>query len=248
MLQRKVLELTASQNQLSKQVEKLAELRDEAVAKAQTAQKRIEVLVAMQDSEKQKYHERQDRLSVTNQAQNDKQPSKIETSEYTIASPEVSQPAAITSQAGECPVCNSFDTTRPWIKPGQTSMLSWQVSNADRIRIEPDIGRVSALGSRAVNPPRTTNYTLIAANGAGEKRQTCRVEVSKSLMISSDRIPAQVPLKTNSVSGDNKVLSEQQPSVSNPNTKLGKFLGYRVRRDESGKLIFIPVFENKQEE
>jgi hypothetical protein len=36
--------------------------------------------------------------------------------------------------------------------------------------------------------------------------------------------------------------------MSNPDTTLGKFLGYRARKDDSGKFVFIPVFENRQEE
>jgi len=356
-LQQQLTELTASQNQLSKQVEKLTESRDEAVAKAQTAQKRIEVLVAMLDSETQEFHERQDELTVTNQAQEDTQPPMIEISEYPAVLTEVSRPPVIPSRVGERPTCHSFDTTRPHIMPGQTSTLSWQVSNADRIRIEPGIGPVSALGSvavkpstataytmiatnkagesritrrievgdsptiqkqnseqpavltevieppvissqagerptchsfnttrprimpgqsstlswqvsnaqririepgigpvsalgsRAVNPSTTTTYTLIAANKAGQSRLSCRIEISERITIfSTDSIHPRILLEEYKASDDSKVLPEQKPQVSDPNSTLGKFLGYRARKDESGKFIFIPVFENKQEE
>jgi peptidoglycan hydrolase CwlO-like protein len=246
-LQRQYAELVTSHNQLRKQVEKLVELRDEAVAQAQTAQKRIEVLVAALDSERQKYREQQDRLTVTNQAQGYKQPVRIATREYPPAAT-VKRPVVAPSQVDGRPICQSFSTTRPWIMPGQTSTLSWQVSNADRISIEPDIGLVSALGSRAVDPSKTTTYTLIAANRNGESIEKCKVEVSRSLIISSDRIPPRILLKADQTTSENKVLSEQQSLESEQGKTLGKFLGYRARKDESGKFIFIPVFESQKEE
>jgi len=162
---------------------------------------------------------------------------------------EVIEPPVISSEAGESPTCHSFNTTRPRIMPGQSSTLSWQVSNAQRIRIEPGIGPVSALGSRAVNPSTTTTYTLIAANKAGQSRLSCRIEISERITIfSTDSIHPRILLEEYKASDDSKVLPEQKPQVSDPNSTLGKFIGYRARQDETGKFIFIPVFENKQEE
>jgi len=43
-------------------------------------------------------------------------------------------------------------------------------------------------------------------------------------------------------------LPGQKTQVSDPNATLGKFIGYSARKDESGKFIFIPVYENKKEE
>jgi peptidoglycan hydrolase CwlO-like protein len=356
MLQRRYNELNTSHNQLSKQVQILTESRDEAVAQAQTAQKRIEILVSILDSEKREFLEQQGRLTVTSQAQENTQPPVIEISEYPVAPAELNRPAVIPSQVGGRPVCHSFNTTRPrimpgqtsilswqvsnadqiriepdvgqvhalgsvavkpstattytliaenkageskmtcrievgdsptiqkqgaerpaaltgvvepiavdnqldgrptchsfsttrpWIMPGQTSILSWQVSNAERIRIEPDIGPVSALGSVAVKPSSATTYSLIAANQAGERIHTCRIEVGKSLTVGSDVIPPRTSSEQDSATGDRRVLSGRQIPVNDPNATLGKFLGYRARRDESGKFIFIPVFEKKQEE
>jgi hypothetical protein len=63
------------------------------------------------------------------------------------------------------------------INRGQSSTLGWKTSNAERVRIEPEIGNVSASGERQVSPNQTTTYTLIARNEAGEKRESRRVEV-----------------------------------------------------------------------
>jgi myosin heavy subunit len=228
-LKQQLTELTTSRNQLQKQVDELTRSRDTAVADAQAAQKRIDKLVAMLDTETQKFSEPQDKLIVSNQAEEDTQTGTIEVSEDPdvlteinwpsvvssdvseppVVSNEVIEPPVISSQAGERPACHSFNTSRPQIMPGQTSTLSWQVSNADRVRIEPGIGPVSALGSMAVNPSTTTTYTLIATNKAGESILSCRIEVKKRITI---------------------------------------FSTDRSRTDESGKFIFIPVYENNQEE
>ena len=160
---------------------------------------------------------------------------------------EAVEPPVVNSEVSDLPTLHSFNTNRPVIMPGQTSTLSWQVSNADRIRIEPEIGPVSALGARTVKPSATNTYTLIATNKAGEKTLSLKVEVSERINIfSSDSIGPRALLEEYKASDDSKVLPEQQTEVSDPNAAQGKFLGYRARKDKSGKFIFIPVYENKQ--
>ena len=169
-------------------------------------------------------------------------------SEQKVLGNEVIKPVIIKDNADGRPICHSFGTTRPRIMPGQTSTLSWQVSNAQSIRIEPGIGTVSALGSRAVKPSTTTTYTLIAGNKEGLSRLSCRIEVNERITIfSTDSIRPQALLEEYKDSEDSKVLPGQKPQVSDTKSTLGKFLGYRARRDKTGKFIFIPVFENKQE-
>jgi general secretion pathway protein D len=75
------------------------------------------------------------------------------------------------------PNVHSFAAMRPQISRGQNSALSWSISNADRVRIEPGVGVVGTLGSTVVAPSKTTTYTLIATNDAGESRQTQQIEV-----------------------------------------------------------------------
>lgn len=172
-----------------------------------------------------------------------------EVDESNVRSDEILKPVIINDKTDDRPICQSFNTTRPRITPGKTSILSWQVSNAESVRIEPGIGAVSALGSRAVKPVATTTYTLIAGNKAGLSRLSCRVEVSEHITtFSTDSIHPQALLEEYKTSNGSKVLSGLKIQSKDPNATLGKFLGYRARRDESGKFIFIPVFEKKQEE
>ena len=249
-LQQQLIELNTSRNQLRRQVDELIRSRDAAVSRAQIAQERVDILLALVDAETKGYRELQDQdeLIVTSQADEDTQPPIIEVSENPEVLTDINWPPVIPSQVSDRPTCHSFNTARPQIMPGQTSTLSWQVSNAERIRIEPGIGPVSALGSRAVNPSTTTTYTLIAANEAGQSRLSCRVEISERITIfSTDAIHPRILLGKYTASEDHKVLPEQKSQVSDPNTTLGKFIGYRARQDESGKFVFIPVYENKLE-
>jgi general secretion pathway protein D len=85
--------------------------------------------------------------------------------------------AAQQTDEAKGPDVHSFDVMRPQITPGQRSTLTWSISNADSVRIEPGVGVVGTLGSTAIAPAKTTTYTLIARNKTGESRATQRVEV-----------------------------------------------------------------------
>lgn len=47
-------------------------------------------------------------------------------------------------------------------------------------------------------------------------------------------------------SGNRQVMAEQKPQKSNPNAPSRKLIGYRARKDESDKYVFIPVYEDEQ--
>lgn len=46
------------------------------------------------------------------------------------------------------------------IRPGESVMLTWAAENPSGVTIDPDLGRVTARGSRQVSPAATTTYTL----------------------------------------------------------------------------------------
>lgn len=156
-LQKQVAELAAVRQLLREELETMAKSRDAAVAEAQKAQKRIDELTSQLQAEMKKTQDLQGQIASANQAKGGAE--------------------ALSIEALESPSIHSFATTRPKISPGQNSTLSWRVSNATRVRIEPDIGAVGALGSRTITPTKTTTYILIAINEAGESRVTRRIEV-----------------------------------------------------------------------
>ena len=78
------------------------------------------------------------------------------------------------------PVISLFTANPASITPGNSSMLSWLVSDADTATITygSSVTPVSPVGSAAATPTTTTTYTLTATNAAGSVTDTVQVTVS----------------------------------------------------------------------
>jgi hypothetical protein len=66
--------------------------------------------------------------------------------------------------AATAPLIVAFTANPTSINAGQSSTLSWQVTNADSVTIT-TLGTVALTGSQAVTPATTTTYTLTAVHG-----------------------------------------------------------------------------------
>jgi len=64
------------------------------------------------------------------------------------------------------------------IERGQSSTLTWETANATTVKIEPEIGVVSASGSRSVRPGQSTTYRLIAEGPGGNADASARITVT----------------------------------------------------------------------
>jgi hypothetical protein len=84
-----------------------------------------------------------------------------------------------------------FGASPEVIEPGDTSILSWEVSGANSATIEPGIGAVSSNGSLSVSPSQTTTYKLIISGKGEDKTASCTVTVKKNspLVTSFDASP-----------------------------------------------------------
>ncbi|MDJ0839491.1 MAG: hypothetical protein QNK37_23425 [Acidobacteriota bacterium] len=110
------------------------------------------------------------------------------------------------SQMGNPPVINSFSADPSTIDAGASSLLSWDVSDADSVSISPEIGNVGAVDQISVSPSETTQYTLTATNDNGTVTQSVTVTVNApplpevvSFTVSPDQI----------IDGDSTTLSWQ---------------------------------------
>jgi TPR repeat protein len=65
------------------------------------------------------------------------------------------------------------------IEPGAQTTISWKVSGAAEVTIDPDIGKRPAADRVLVKPTKSTYYVLNAANGAGPVFQEVFVEVRR---------------------------------------------------------------------
>ena len=73
------------------------------------------------------------------------------------------------------PVINSFTADPECITAGGSSLLNWDVSGADVVDINQEIGTVNSTGTCTVSPSTATTYTLTASNRAGSVTATVQV-------------------------------------------------------------------------
>ncbi len=62
---------------------------------------------------------------------------------------------------------------------GESSTLSWEVTNADTVTIDNDIGSVSPTGSMVVTPQETTSYIISAIGPGGTATDTVTITVNQ---------------------------------------------------------------------
>ena len=86
--------------------------------------------------------------------------------------PPIVQPPVVLPPEEGAPVINVFSANPATISAGESTTLSWDVTNAEIIRLEPDPGQgdLSSLTSVTVNPTTTTTYTLeaVSLNGLAD--------------------------------------------------------------------------------
>src|SRR5260370_12097044 len=76
------------------------------------------------------------------------------------------------------PVINSFTAEPSTIERGQSSTLSWSISNATDMSIDHGVGAIQSRAQRQVFPSATTTYTLTAIGPGGSETATVTVAVS----------------------------------------------------------------------
>ena len=78
------------------------------------------------------------------------------------------------------PVINSFAADPGTITVGSTATLSWNVSNAAFVDIDPGVGTAEAVGTASIAPAKTTSYTLTAYNQVGIVVATTQLLVTEA--------------------------------------------------------------------
>jgi len=97
----------------------------------------------------------------------------------TATSGSVTKTASLSVRVNQPSLANCQASPSTLAKPGDPSILSWSVKNADRITISPYSGPPPALnGTATVNPAVTTTYTLTAVGPDGATPASCTVTVS----------------------------------------------------------------------
>jgi hypothetical protein len=80
----------------------------------------------------------------------------------------------------------SFIASPLTIDEGDNSTLTWEVSGAISVVINPGVGSVGLTGNFVVNPSETTTYTLTATNTAGSSTANVKVTVNTAMQRAID--------------------------------------------------------------
>jgi len=89
-----------------------------------------------------------------------------------------SAPDTVSVQALPGPVIAAFRASPAAIGPSGAAILSWTVTGAAGVTVEPGIGPVAETGSQQISPGATTTYTLTASTPAGSVTATATVTVA----------------------------------------------------------------------
>lgn len=95
------------------------------------------------------------------------------------------------------PIVNSFLANPSNITEGESSTLSWNVTDAITITIDYGIGSVALSGSTTVAPTTTTTYTLTATNSTGSVTASVTISVGLaygSIEVNSTPVGARIYL------------------------------------------------------
>jgi len=82
------------------------------------------------------------------------------------------------------PIINSFSADPTTITVGESSVLTWSITDANSVTINNGVGSVTFSGDTMVNPVMTTTYTLTATNSAGSVTAMITVTVHSNSTIS----------------------------------------------------------------
>ena len=86
------------------------------------------------------------------------------------------------------------------ITSGQEATLTWKTQNADKVRIEPDIGEVPAIGSQSVAPTKSVSYLITATGPGGTESKSVLMTVS-------------VPRPVIEITASHVVITPRHPTV-----------------------------------
>jgi len=121
-------------------------------------------------------------------------PTVTTTYTLTATNPAGSNTATLTVTVVDPLQINSFTANPTLIAQGQSSTLSWDVTGAQQITIEPDVGDVTGSTNVVVTPPVTTTYNLtaIGVNGTRFEKTSTITVVSPPVIVSFTAAPSTI--------------------------------------------------------
>jgi peptidoglycan-associated lipoprotein len=118
------------------------------------------------------------------------------------------------------------------VQPGQSSLLTWQTSNANEITIA-ELGTVPSSGSRSVMPSTSTTYTLVAKGAGGTNEASARITVNAASAMAAPS-PADEDLFSRNVKDvffdydKSSIRPDEAPKVQNDEAFLAQHPSIKV--------------------
>ncbi len=134
------------------------------------------------------------------------------------------------------PNIRTFVAEPATITEGKSCVLSWNVSGANMVTVEPGIGNVPAVGSRTVAPAKTTTYLLMASNDAGTVSTTVQVIVVSTSLARKLELFSIIG-EEGQVRKDGYVSPEPQVGDIKNGTPMQAFLSFDISMIPQGAII-----------
>jgi hypothetical protein len=127
------------------------------------------------------------------------------------------------------PVINSFTADPLTITTGESSTLSWDVSNATSLSIDHEVGSSLALiSSASVSPTATTTYTLTAINATGTVTAMVQVVVTTEPSVEKPDLVITGINKTETTSGYKISYTIKNQGTADAGTSASRLLANGV--------------------
>ncbi len=153
-------------------------------------------------------------------------------------SQEVSTNVNVLAQGGPTKMSiKNFSVSPPNIKEGEWTTLNWEVSGMGSVKIEPDVGDVSLIGSRSVRPLQDTTYTIFAANDEGIVTAKAKVAVTPIPMYTL--ITYSIAAEDGTVRKDKVVLDEVWVGQNEMQVPMQAFLSFDISTIPSNAIIKV---------
>lgn len=93
----------------------------------------------------------------------------------------------LSAQKG-APIINKFSANVNTVPLGQSFTLTWDISNATYITLQPEIGTIPAVGTRSITPTMTTKYIITASNDVAATKGELTINVGPAVTGATDLI------------------------------------------------------------
>jgi hypothetical protein len=139
------------------------------------------------------------------------------------------------------PVINIFQAKPDYVPAGDSTILSWDVSNANIVTIVPDIGNVSQVGSRTIYPQKNTIYVLTATNDVGQIKAETKISILVSQNIILDLYS--IPGEDGTVRRDTIVEFDPKVGSNSSSVLMQAFLSFDISMIPAGATIQNVTFD-----